>query len=381
MALDFPSSPAANELYPSKPPVPGVAYRAMGPDWYDMYGRASPTNLAINGTMLISQINGLTDGTSSGLYMADQFNMYFTSNVGAFRGQRVAVPTPKGTPHRLRVTVNTADPVMDTNESLSLMTAFEGTVMAGLRWGTAYGIPLVIRFGFRGPAGTYGMTLRNNALDRSYVVPVTVTAGQANTDLEFIFIVPPCPDSTWPTDNTRWGTLYWFLSQNAVQTTSFPFQWRPSNQTAPSTITNNVGVAGNVFELFDVGVYADPNWTGMPPEWELPDHTTELRRCQRYWCKIYNSRGTVGTATLAARCAELFPVPMRVVPALTTHGSPLMMDGPNGVAITAIPNNYSSTLNCAFDLTVGAGWSTLYRAASQYYTGNLQDYIAANAKL
>ena len=301
MALDFPSSPADNLVYPTNPTVPGVAYRAKSSRWLDVYGRADRLNRAINGAFQMSQINGLTDGTGvNGLYMADQFEMYFTSSDGVFRGQRVASPTPKGSPHRLRITINTANSALVANEYLGLATAFEGTHMADLNWGTAAALPLVVRFGFRGPAGTYSFSLRNHALDRSFTANWTISAGQANTDTEQIIVIPPCLDSTWNNNTTRWGVMYWFIA--SANTSSTLNQWRTGNFGAGTGITNNFNTAGNVFELFDVGVYRDPNFTGLPPEWELPEFLTEYRRCLRYWCKIWNLRGTVGTATLAARC-------------------------------------------------------------------------------
>ena len=42
---------------------------------------------------------------------------------------------------------------------------------------------------------------------------------------------------------------------------------------------------GNVFELFDVGLYLDPHNTGIAPPWQMPDEAEELRACQRYYCK------------------------------------------------------------------------------------------------
>ena len=42
-------------------------------------------------------------------------------------------------------------------------------------------------------------------------------------------------------------------------------------------MTNGMAGAGNVFELFDVGLYLDPDNTGLPPKWQMPDEAEELR--------------------------------------------------------------------------------------------------------
>jgi hypothetical protein len=53
-----------------------------------------------------------------------------------------------------------------------------------------------------------------------------------------------------------------------------------------------MATAGNVFELWDVGFYLDPNNTGLPPPWVTPDYASELAACQRYW-------RTIGTALVS----------------------------------------------------------------------------------
>ena len=43
-----------------------------------------------------------------------------------------------------------------------------------------------------------------------------------------------------------------------------------------------------MFELFDVGMYADPDSTGVAPPFVLPSYDDDLMACQRYYQKIGN---------------------------------------------------------------------------------------------
>ena len=42
----------------------------------------------------------------------------------------------------------------------------------------------------------------------------------------------------------------------------------------------------NAFELFDVGLYLDPEATGVAPKWEMPDEAEELRRVPSVLSKL-----------------------------------------------------------------------------------------------
>jgi len=382
MALDFPSTPADNTLWPPGSAVPGIAYTAKSSQWRDILGRASPSNRFTNPAFQISQVNGMTNGTNvAGLVMADEYYLYYTSNVGIYQGQLVASPTPKGSLNRMRVTINTADPTLASGEWLTLSTGIEGNRMADAQFGTANAKPLVVRFGWRSPAGTYNFNIRNRAFTRSFIAPFTVSAGEANTDTEQIIIVPPCTDGVWDTDTNAWAFCYWLMANFNTITANNANQWVVGNYAGLVGLSNGWSTAGNVFEMFDVGLYVDPNCTGQPPEWEIPDITEVWRLCQRYYAKVYTLRGVVGTATLIARAGTPLPVPMRVVPSLSIRGTPRFWDGTADQAITAVTNNYSTTRSCDGDFTCSGGGFALYRTAGNYNTGNAADFIQANARM
>ena len=79
-----------------------------------------------------------------------------------------------------------------------------------------------------------------------------------------------------------------------------------------SSTSNGIGTASDVFEIFDVGLYADLDSTGLAPRFELPNYDDDLRECTRYFC-------TKGYAVdFAASGGEIqvhaFNHPMRAIP-------------------------------------------------------------------
>src|SRR4029077_5840246 len=115
---------------------------------------AETYNRIVNPAMQVSQENGNTAGTAIAYYAADQWS-FWQSGGGAYSFQRVQVTTPKGSRDRLRLTVTTADAVLDSTDLLQMFTYIEGVRIADLLWSAAQAKQIIIRFGFKAPAGTY----------------------------------------------------------------------------------------------------------------------------------------------------------------------------------------------------------------------------------
>jgi hypothetical protein len=105
-----------------------------------------------------------------------------------------------------------------------------------------------------------------------------------------------------------------FMAGTSFQTA--PNVWTAGNFTAPTGITNGAAVAAQ-FQIFDVGLYLDPNNTGVPPAWVMPDEAQELAACQRY----FNVYPGILVNTGAISPSTVFPVEMRVAPAWTGGGA------------------------------------------------------------
>jgi hypothetical protein len=111
----------------------------------------------------------------------------------------------------------------------------------------------------------------------------TISAGQANTDTEQVLVIPGDTSGTWGVDTSIGITLSFVLA--CGPTYQGVAGWQAGNFLATSACSNGVGSTGNIFNIFDVGLYLDPNNTGKAPPWQMPDEAEELAACQRYYQK------------------------------------------------------------------------------------------------
>jgi hypothetical protein len=303
VAFDFPASPTVGAIYS---PPGGPSWQWDGAKWIQVTGSTSPPvpltaearNRIVNGAMQISQETGNTLGSVTGYFAADQWSINI-SGAAVLSSQRVQVPTPNGSANRLRWIVTTADTSITGVDLAYVTTMIEGTRIADFRWGSAAARQVVLRFGFKGPAGTYSVNF-NGGGGRSYITTFTITAGQAGTDTEQVFVVPGDVAGTWAVDSSR--ALELKIGLACGPTVTGVLGWQASNALGAPAQTNGVGAVNNTFELFDVGLYLDRNNTGLAPPWQMPDEAAELAACQRYYEKAtswFNSNVTNAAAYYA----------------------------------------------------------------------------------
>jgi hypothetical protein len=248
---------------------------AANPSW-----TAPPLqNKIMNSGMQVSQRNGTTAVTVTGSYPADCF-VVGASNAGAFSCAQVASATPGGSPNRLRFTVTTADAAVGAGDVAYLLQHIEGRRIADAMLGTASAKTLALRFGVKGPAGTYCVAFRNAAANRSCVVEYVISAGEANTDTVKTVVINGDAAGTWLTDNGIGLSVFWTLMAGTTYQ-GVNGGWTAGNFFGTPSQSNFMGTNGNVFELFDVGLYV----ASSAPTWQLPDFADELRKCMRYWEK------------------------------------------------------------------------------------------------
>jgi hypothetical protein len=284
--------------------------RSIGKPW---------TNYIINGAMMVSQENGDAAGSVSQYYAADQFaNGTITS--GTYTVQRVASVTPGGSPYRFRVTVTGADATVDAGDVFYIWQRLEGLRVANLQFGTSSAKTITLRFGVRGPAGTYSVVLSNgNLFTRSrvetFVIPVS------NVDTVISITIPGDTTGTWPKDNTCGINVFWGLVAGA-NSAKAPGAWG-SDSVAITGATgqfNFMGTVGNVFELFDVGLYEGT----AAPTFQVPDYGDEITKCQRYWQRQFGSfRGAAGSDGVVGNHIYFVPY-MRATPTCTFTDGPVL---------------------------------------------------------
>jgi len=261
---------------------------------------------------MVSQENGSTPVTVSGLYPVDQF-LVAGSVSGTFTCAQVASLTPAGSPNRIRFTVGTAEPAVGAGHFLVLQTNIEGLRLADLKFGTAAARVLTIQFGVKAPAGTYSISLYNAAANRTYAGEYTIAAGEANTDVVKSVTLTADTTGTWPTSNTLSLSINWSL-MCAPNVAGVAGAWQAGAVLGSTNQFNLFGTSGNVFELFDVGVYEG----SVAPAFQVPDFASELVKCRRYWTQTYAACDyAVTVANQASVVAVTFGIPMRAAPTLT----------------------------------------------------------------
>jgi hypothetical protein len=331
MSFQFPNSPTNGQTYT---PVGGYQYVWDGTAWRvletpQLFATAQARNRIVNGAMQISQENGNAVGSANGYYCADQWTIVL-GTTGTLNFNRVQVMTPNGSKDRHRIAVITADTSLAAGEVLLVQQNIEGSRVADFKWGTAAARQVILRFGFKAPAGTYAVCLQNGATNRTYLANFTITAGQANTDTEQVLVIPGDTTGTWPTDTSMGMQLRFTYAAG----TSFngAVGWQAGGPVSTAAVSNGLGVAGNIFELYDVGLYLDPDNTGLPPKWQMPDEAEELRACQRYFevtgggGTYFSGQVTSGSAYIAG---QRWRVEKRAAPSLAA------VQGSSGAAFPA----------------------------------------------
>lgn len=294
-------------------------------------------NRIVNPAMQITQENGNTAGTTNAFYVADQWSMEKVHSAGTMTAQRVQSVTPNGSKDRFRITITSADASLAAGEFLVFQQRIEGLAIADFGYGLSSAEQTILRFGFKGPAGTYAVSLRNSALDRSYIALFTITGGQANTDTEQIIVIPGDTTGTWLSDTGVGIRL--MITLACGSTYQGAAGWQAGSIFGTSAVSNGMGTGGAVFELFDVGLYLDPLLTGIPPRWELPDYAEELLACQRYF------EGVTGVYHANVWGAAYYKATKRVVPSITFSVAPA---GGSGVTDIMIWASHNATVTYSF---------------------------------
>lgn len=253
-------------------------------------------NYLINGGMMVSQENGSTAGTTNGYYPVDQWVMDLSLSGGAVSVAQVAVGyTPAGSPNRIRVTVTTAQASMGSGYCI-LRQPLEGQRIADLMLGTSSAKQIVVMLGVKGPAGTYGVQLPCGDFTSSAATTITISAAEANTPL-YKFVTFQPTSGNYTVSNSAGAHLQITLAQ--------------------ATQFNLLGTVGNVFELFDVGLYEG----SVAPAFQVQDYASELRECLRHY---YKGLWTFRVNAVASGIYAIdipFKVPMRAAPTALLSGT------------------------------------------------------------
>jgi hypothetical protein len=210
------------------------------------------------------------------------------------------------------MSVTTAKPALAAGDFIGFMQNIEGARVSDLGWGAAGAKQIVVRFdAYSTVAGTYYLFLRNGANNYSGVWPFTLPAATWTT---ITLVIPGPTAGTWAIDNTT-GISVGFTTACGTTYTAAATGWQAGNFLSGPGATNGAATTPQSFQLRNVGLYVDPNNTGIAPAWQMPDAARELLDCKRYWCPLDNVARLASIDNGGSRGGEVYlQVPMRVLP-------------------------------------------------------------------
>ena len=200
----------------------------------------------------------------------------------------------------------------------SLQQTIEGIRVADFNWGSPSAKPVVLRFrAWATVSLVISVAVRNAANDRSYVTNVTLGV----TAADYVVTIPGDTTGTWPTDTAAAMIVSFTVMAGSNFITASPSTWVAGNYRATTGVGNLFASANQTFYLCNVGLHLDPNNTGVPPPWQMPDEAEELRACQRYYTKMTMNLAATANATAWVHATSYpYPVQMRTTPTLSTAG-------------------------------------------------------------
>jgi hypothetical protein len=314
MAFDFPASPTNGQIFT---PPGGPTYVWNGSAWagagftpvVTVLPTAEARNRVVNGAMQISQENGSAAVTNG--YAADQW--VGTTSLPTATFTRSGGPSASGG-KQLAATIATAKPSLAAGDYWQLTQYIEGSRVADFRWGAVEAKRVVLRFwAYTDNPGTYTVSLSNWPSTQWYLAPFTLAA---NTWTEIVVVIPGATAGVWATDTNIGLVLNFGFAAGATYAGGVA-GWGTTNKIQIAGNTNGAALANKTFFIADVGLYLDPNNTGIAPPWQMPDEAQEMLACMRYWQK-YRS---MAVETPVNCSTYIFTVPQRIPPATSGGGA------------------------------------------------------------
>jgi hypothetical protein len=316
-------------------------------------------NRIINGAMVIDQRNAgaSVTPTADGTYTLDRWKTRNGGGAGRFSVIQSST-SAANFPTSALLTVTTTSAPSGT-EIYGFEQDIEGYNIADFGWGTANAQSVTVSFQVRSSlTGTYCVSLRNSAADRSYVVEFTINS--ANTFETKTITVPAITTGTWLSTNGA-GLLFLVCLGSGSTREGTAGSWQSSNIVATSNQVDWINTSGATFYI--TGVQLEKGSTAT--SFDYRPYGTELALCERYYWKstvgTYNGIGA-GSVTGSSQVSIYikYPTTMRAAPTLSYSGT-VYVYGISNQAITAIASSFAGNLSGRFDftptatMTVGGG--------------------------
>lgn len=272
-------------------------------------------NRIINGAMEINQrAGGIVTATTSFQYITDRWGVIEVTD-GTFTA-RQTTNAPVGFKNALYLETGTADTSLTATQYAAFSHQIEGLNIIDFAFGTAAARTITLSFWARSSlTGTFSGSIRNGALDRSYVFEFTINS--ANTYEYKMITIPGDTTGTWATDNTAGLALTFSLGTGSTYSTTAG-SWVAGSYFAS---TGSVGIIGTASANFYItGVQLELGSSATP--FERRPYAMELINCKRYYEEglVEQNSGTSSNRPFYQFTFQ-FQVSKRVAPTFTTAGS------------------------------------------------------------
>jgi len=168
-----------------------------------------------------------------------------------------------------------------TSQTVGIKNAMEGLDVAHLKIGTASPATVTLSWSSaHSITGTYCVTVRNNAINRSYILEYTQAVADTWQRHEATFDLDDT--GTWDT-GTGVGLSVQFCCGRASANDGTVDTWNAGNKFHTSNQVNLMGTMSATFRIGGVKLEEGSVATDFIPE----DFAVNLTKCQRYYCKSY----------------------------------------------------------------------------------------------
>ena len=284
----------------------------------------SNRNLIINGAMQVAQRG--TSVNTHNAFAVDRFQLQFSNTDELAISLNQDSDAPAGYSYSSKITINTAETAIASDEKANIRTCLEGNTIAHLEWGTSDAKAVNLSFWVKSSAtGTYSAVLvwgSSSANQRSYTGQYTINT--ANTWEHKTISVPADTDGTYSleTGTGRGIQIRWVFGAGSGEATGTANAWASVNGFGASTDDEFITTANATWYI--TGVQLEVGEQDTP--FEHRSYADELARCQRYFYKFDSGdggnvhAGSYASNSWVGDC--YFPVTMRAAPTISnTTGS------------------------------------------------------------
>jgi hypothetical protein len=319
-------------------------------------------NRIINGAMVINQRGTVNTPITfnDSVFTGDRFCSACSQSSKATSTQSSTAPT--GFSYSALITSSSAYSVL-AGDFFNIFQNIEGFNTADLAWGTASASSITLSFWVRSSlTGTFGGSLTNSGLDRSY--PFTYTINSANTFEYKTITIAGDTTGTWVGATNGIGMRVYFGLGVGSTYSGTAGAWAATRYQSATGATSVVGTSGATFYI--TGVQLEKGSTAT--SFDYRPYGTELALCQRYfetlssvggsstYVNFLNGGANSGTQ---ARYVLNYSVQKRASPSLTfttASGFSAQPGNDSGLtACTALASEHLGVNACQVTATVSSG--------------------------